>query len=128
VLVHPAARCCKEASQAERRGFETHVPLLGITENFVGTLSERAPAWTNLLEAVEQGDEVEARALAVRLAAEVLASPVIALAREVLAGGPHATAKVIELAEHLLPEQGALLALPKIGFGDGGDRSDHGTG
>jgi hypothetical protein len=65
--------------------------------------------WTNLLEAVERRDEVQTRALAVKLAAEVLASPVIALAHEVLAGGPHATTKAIELAERLLAEQGALL-------------------
>jgi hypothetical protein len=32
----------------------------------------------------------------------VLASPVIQLAHEVLASGPHATAKAIELAERIL--------------------------
>jgi hypothetical protein len=38
----------------------------------------------------------------VQLAHSVLASPAIQLAHEVLAGGPHATAKAIELAERIL--------------------------
>jgi hypothetical protein len=38
----------------------------------------------------------------VQLAHWVLASPAIQLAHEVLAGGPHATAKAIELAERIL--------------------------
>jgi hypothetical protein len=46
------------------------------------------------------------------LAHQVLASPAIQLAHEVLAGGPHATAKAIALAEALLKETAAPLALP----------------
>jgi hypothetical protein len=38
----------------------------------------------------------------VHVAHWVLASPAIQLAHEVLAGGPHATAKAIELAERIL--------------------------
>jgi hypothetical protein len=68
-------------------------------------------AWTELLRAAERGDESETRALAVRLAHQVLASPAIQLAHEVLAGGPHATAKAIELAEAL--SGGATVLSPK---------------
>jgi hypothetical protein len=56
------------------------------------------PPWTLLLRPAQRGDDAEARALAMRLAHQVLAESVIALAHEVLAGGPHATAKAIELA------------------------------
>jgi hypothetical protein len=61
---------------------------------------------------VATSDEAETQRLAVRLAADLLAAPVIALAHEVLARGPNATAKAVELAERLLAEQG-LLVLPK---------------
>jgi hypothetical protein len=47
----------------------------------------------------------------VRLAHQVLASRAIQLAHEVLAGGPHATAKAIELAEAL--SEGAAVLSPK---------------
>jgi hypothetical protein len=58
--------------------------------------------WTKLLAAAERGDGIETRALAVGLAAEVLASPLVVLAHEILAGGPLATSKAIQLAERLL--------------------------
>src|SRR5258708_25430797 len=70
-------------------------------------------AWTELLRAAQRGDESETRALAVRLAHQVLASPAIQLAHEVLAGGPHATAKAIELAA-ALSECAAVLS-PQAG-------------
>jgi hypothetical protein len=72
---------------------------------------------TELLRAVKQGQEVETRALAVRLAHEVLSSRAIQLAHEVLAGGPHATAKAVELAEVLLAGNagGAAALLPAAG-------------
>jgi hypothetical protein len=54
------------------------------------------------------------------MAHEVLSSPVVALAHQVLAGGPHATAKAIELAEHLLKSGSpALACLPAASPGDG---------
>jgi hypothetical protein len=90
------------ASQAEGRGFATRVPLVEIVEESDGCQNERGPAWTSLLRAVDRGDEVEARTLAVQMAHEVLSSPSIALAHEVLAGGPLATAKAVELAERLM--------------------------
>jgi hypothetical protein len=68
-------------------------------------------SWTELLRAAQRGDESETRSLAVRLAHQVLASPAIQLAHEVLAGGPHATAKAIELAEAL--SEGAAVLSPK---------------
>jgi hypothetical protein len=68
-------------------------------------------AWTELLRAAQRGDESETRGLAVRLAHQVLASPAIQLAHDVLAGGPHATAKAIELAEAL--SDGAAVLSPK---------------
>jgi hypothetical protein len=50
------------------------------------------------------------------MAAQVLASPVVQLAHEVLAGGPHATAKAIELAEQLLEGARAPIgAVPAAG-------------
>jgi hypothetical protein len=48
----------------------------------------------------------------VRLAHQILASPAIQLAHEVLAGGPHATAKAIELAESLAGADTPSLACP----------------
>jgi hypothetical protein len=52
----------------------------------------------------------------VELAHQVLASPAIRLAHEVLAGGPHATARAIELAETLLESSGASVSvLPMAG-------------
>ncbi len=69
-------------------------------------------AWTELLRAAERGDECETRALAVRLAHQVLASPAIQLAHDVLAGGPHATAKAIALAEALMKGKATPLPLP----------------
>jgi len=71
------------------------------------------PPWTLLLRAAQRGDDAEARALAMRLAHQVLAEPVIALAHEVLAGGPHAAAKAIELAERLLAGADVFFAPPK---------------
>ena len=91
-----------------------------IIGEFAGAKSELGPVWTKLLEAVAQGHDVEARALAVCLAHEVLSSPAVVLAHTVLAGGPHATAKAIELAEHL--RNGASPALASLPAA----RSDHG--
>jgi hypothetical protein len=62
---------------------------------------DRAGICSALLHAVDHGDEAETRALALRLAHQVLGSPAIHLAHEVLAGGQHATTKAIELAEKL---------------------------
>jgi hypothetical protein len=77
-----------------------------IIDDSGGSNSDRGPTWTELLRAAERGDEAGARALAVTVAAEVLASPVVVMAHQVLAGGPHATAKAIELAERLLGHGG----------------------
>jgi hypothetical protein len=55
-----------------------------------------------LLEAVARGDDTETRALSIRLASEIIADPLVSLAHQVLAGGPHATANAIELAGRLL--------------------------
>jgi integrase-like protein len=78
--------------------------------------SDRGTTCTELLRAVKQGQEAETRALAVRLAHEVLSSRAILLAHEVLAGGPHATAKALELAESLLEgNAGPVAFLPAIG-------------
>src|SRR5262249_48307998 len=65
---------------------------------------DRTTICTELLHAAEHGEDTETRALAVRLAHHVLASPAIQLAHEVLAGGEHAATKAIELAEKLLLE------------------------
>jgi hypothetical protein len=85
---------------------------LEIVEDFATSSEGRGPAWDELLRAAERGDECETRALAVRLAHHVLASPAIQLAHEVLAGGPHATAKAIELAESLAGADTPSLACP----------------
>jgi len=77
-----------------------------IIDDSGGSNSDRGPTWTELLRAAERGDEAGARALAITVAAEVLASPVVVMAHEVLAGGPHATAKAVELAERLLGHGG----------------------
>jgi hypothetical protein len=74
-------------------GADEIAALFGSREN------ERGPAWTELLAAIERGDAVAARGLAVQLAQEVLASRVVTLAAKVLAGGEHATTSAIELAE-----------------------------
>ena len=84
---------------------------LEIIEDFATSSEGRGLAWDSLLRAVERGDECETRALAVRLAHHVLASPTIQLAHEVLAGGPHATVKAIELAAAL--SEGAAVLSPK---------------
>jgi hypothetical protein len=83
-----------------------------IAEQLAMPAASAGPTWTDLLQAAECGDEAETQSLAIRLPAELLTAPVIALAHEVLAGGPNATAKAVELAERLLAEQG-LLVLPK---------------
>ena|SRR5882672_5838585 len=72
------------------------------------------PLWTLLLQAAQQGDDAEARALGMRLAHQVLAAPIIAMAHEVLAGGPRDAAKAVELAERLLADGYALFAQPKV--------------
>jgi len=84
----------------------------GIIEDFQTRAEGHGAAWAKLLGHAERGDEVETRALAVQLAHQVLASPVIQLAHEVLAGGPHATAKAIELAEALSHGEATALPLP----------------
>jgi hypothetical protein len=79
-------------------------------------VKERGPAWARLLRAAERGDDAETRRLAVELAHQVLASPAIRLAHEVLAGGPHATARAIELAETFLESSGTPVSvLPMAG-------------
>jgi hypothetical protein len=64
--------------------------------------------WTELLKAIAAGDEVLTRARAVKLAAELITSPIVVLAQQVLAGGPHATARAIELAERLCEHAGQV--------------------
>ena len=77
---------------------------------------DRGTTCSALLRAVKQGQEAETRALAVRLAHEVLSSRAILLAHEVLAGGPHATAKALELAEAILEgNAGPIAFLPAAG-------------
>lgn len=111
--------CCG-FSQAEGHEFETRVPLSEITADFSEASSDRGPAWTRLLGAVDRGDSVAVRELAVQLAHEVLSSAGVALAHQVLAGGPHATAKAIQLAEHLLNSASPPLpCLPAASPGDG---------
>lgn len=56
---------------------------------------------TDLLAAVARGDAATARSLAVSLAHEILTSQSVALAGRVLAGGEHAMAAAVELAEML---------------------------
>jgi hypothetical protein len=55
-----------------------------------------------LLREARLSDSPRTRSLGQKLAAKVLAAPAVALAHQVLAGGPHATAKAVELADHLL--------------------------
>jgi hypothetical protein len=45
------------------------------------------------------------------MAHEVVSSPAVALAHQVFAGGAHATAKAIELAEHLLSDASRALGV-----------------
>ncbi len=73
---------------------------LGISEERFPSVDQRGPA-SELLHAVERGDESETRRLAVLIAHEVLSSPVVTLAHAVLAGGPHATARAIQTCRAL---------------------------
>lgn len=57
------------------------------------------------------GKSGRVRELAVRMAHEVVSSPAVALAHQVFAGGAHATAKAIELAEHLLSDASRALGV-----------------
>lgn len=81
-----------------------------IQSMIVRSVDQRGPS---ALHVAERGDPVETRALAVRLAHEVLSAPAVTLAHELLGGGPYATAKAIELAEHLKKNASpSLAALP----------------
>jgi hypothetical protein len=60
------------------------------------------PTCAKLLRASAEGKQHEVRPLAIKLAIEVLALPIIALAHEVLAGRGDADGKAIELAQRLV--------------------------
>ena len=81
---------------------------LEIIEDFATSSEGRGSAWDELLRAAERGDDVETRVLAVRLA-HTFSRLRRSSSHEVLAGGPHATAKAIELAE-ALSEGAAVLS------------------
>ncbi|MDP9036755.1 MAG: hypothetical protein M3O50_18305, partial [Myxococcota bacterium] len=63
---------------------------------------------TELLEAVARQDGEAAHGLAVQLAREVLSSKPVVLAGQVLAGGEHALAAAVELAELVLSAAAGL--------------------
>ena len=88
-----------------------------ISEEAFRTLDQLGPA-SHLLQAVERGDESETQRWATFIAHEVLSSPIVTLAHAVLAGGPHTTARAIELAERLVLENGS----PALARGDAGGR------
>jgi hypothetical protein len=79
--------------------------------------TELERACVELVAVSDRGDNPEATALALKVACAVLACPAVALAHEVMAGGPHVAAKGTELARRLL--EGTCAALTN---GSGSER------